>query len=114
MEPSDRERMEHLLYETTLGMLRFDPEAHKDEQGNWKPVSAWSKADASCITEVSSTCDKKGNHKVKLKFVSRKQVLRTAREVLKAGRPKSPVLQKLHDEIKELVESETQSSKGSV
>ena len=107
METSDRETMQQLLYETTLGMLRFDPEALKDEEGNWKPTSSWSKADANCITDIGSTRDKNGNKTVKLKFISRKQVLRTAREMLKAGRPKNPLLQKLHDEIKELVESES-------
>ena len=104
MEAPAREKIQHLLYETTLARLSFDPEAHKDEHGNWKSPATWSnRAAAKCITEVNSSHDKNGKHHLKLKFTSIKSAFKTAKEILKAGRPKDAALQGFYDEIEALV-----------
>ena len=104
MEAPTREKIQRLLYETTLARLRFDPEAHKDEHGNWKSPATWSdKAVTMCINEITSFHDKNGKHHLKLKFTSIKSAIKTGKEILKAGRPPDPELQSLYDEIEALV-----------
>lgn len=105
-----RKQIEHRLYEMTVAGLCFDPEAHKDENGKWKSPASWSRADASLITEVTSFRDKSGEHHLKLKFISKKRMLKTAREILKAGRPPSADLQDLYDQIQTLVAREAHQS----
>ena len=104
MEAPTRQNIQHLLYETTLARLRFDPEAHQDEHGNWKSPATWSnKAAARCITEVTSFHDENGKHHLKLKLSSIKSTIKTAKDILNAGRPQDPALQGFYDEIEALV-----------
>lgn len=110
MEVPSREQIQRRLFEMTLARLRFDPEAHKDENGKWRSPARWSRAEASLITEVSSCHDRSGEHHLKLKLLSKKKVLRTAREILKEGRPRTAQLQDLYDQIQTLIAHEERES----
>ena len=110
MELPTREQVQLRLFELALAGLRFDPEAHKDERGKWKSPDSWGRAEASLITEVTSSYDRSGEHHLKLKLLSKKKVLKTARDILKEARPRNAQLQDLYDQIHTLVAREERES----
>ncbi|ODT57261.1 hypothetical protein ABS71_20265 [bacterium SCN 62-11] len=95
-------QMQEELLKSVVEMLRFDPNNYKDENGNDLPPSAWKEGEKGNVLGMKISTDKNGNQKIKLKFGSRKPIIKLAHKLLKARQP-GIGLQAYYDEIEQLV-----------